>query len=210
MNVVVARITLRSRDVALASLRGAPSHAPGPGVLLVHDAWGLDAEIETVIGALADAGFTVLAPDLLGGRVAGDPDEAAALAAQLDPEDAARVLAAAVDELAADPSTRPGPMGAVGFGMGAPLAAFAATIRPQVAVVVVAGAPADLPLEAWGRATAGIVVLAEPADEATRAQAEASLDSARAAGVEVALLAPSPGEDLETAAIRLLIDRLAP
>jgi len=116
------------RGLAIGALRGAPPAGQGRGVLLVHDAWGLDEDAAALVAALAAAGFVVLAPDLLGGRRAADADEARALAAGLDAEDASLVLAAAVDAITADASTRSGPLGAVGKGMGAPLVAFVATL----------------------------------------------------------------------------------
>lgn len=192
----VLPILLNHRGVDHAALRATPpDHPPAPGVVVVHDAWGLDDEAADLVAALADAGFAVLAPDLLAGRRAADADEAAAFAAGLDPEDAGLLLAAAVDALAADAATRRGSMGAVGVGMGAPLAAFLATIRPEVGVAVLAGPVPDLPIETWARAEAAIVVLldaagaawanGEPdanADEDAAVDVAAALDRARAAG----------------------------
>jgi dienelactone hydrolase len=223
----VRHVTVPHRGLAVAALRAAPpGDGPYPGVLLVHDAWGLDGEVAALVGTLAAAGFTVLAPDLLGGRRAVDADEAHAIAAGLDPEDAALLLAAAADALTADPATRPRRIGAVGLGMGAPLAAFLATIRPEIGVAVLAGPVPELPLEAWTRAEAAIVVL-EAADatddadgEADTADGEAegagypadaadpavALDRARAAGRTVEVIG-APGGDAELAP--LIVEVLA-
>jgi dienelactone hydrolase len=176
-----------------------PSRRP-PGILLVHDAWGLDDEIAGLALALADEGFVVLAPDLARGRRAADADEAAALAASVDAADAVKVLAAAADALAGDPGTRPGAMGVVGLGMGAPLAAFLATLRPEIAVVVAIDGPIpELPLEAWGRTEATVVLVAGPGDPDPQDpggwDADPGLDAVRAAGVEVRLVVPAAVHD---------------
>lgn len=220
--------TLAHRSLAVAALRAAPSgDGPYPGVLLVHDAWGLDDEVAGLVGGLAAAGFTVLAPDLLAGRRPVDAAEAHAAAAGLDAEDATLLLATAVDALGADPATRRGPVGAVGLGMGAPLAAFLATIRPEIGVVVLAGPVPELPLEAWSAATADLVVVApEPGDdigpgeddvgraddaadaEETPAVDPAVLDRARAGGRRVEIHAAPRDADLAPLILDVLAARL--
>lgn len=194
----VAHDTLAYRGLAVPALRATPSgDGPHPGVMLVHDAWGLDDEAAALAAALAGAGFAVLAPDLLRGRQAADAEEARALAAGLDAEDAALLLATAVDALADDSATRAGPVGVVGLGMGSPLAAFIATIRPAVGVAVLAGPVPDLSLEAWSAATADLVVVAiengaeaDASDPAASAAVDpaVALDRARAAGRRVTVV----------------------
>lgn len=205
----------------IAALRADPP-APAPGVLLIHDAWGLDDETAALVTALAAAGCTVLAPDLLAGRRAADADEARALAAGLDAEDAALLCATAVDALVDDLAPRAEPTGAVGVvgvGMGAPLAAFVATIRPAVAVAVLAGPVPDLPLEAWSAAMADLVVVVGEdgagADaggrdaDATDAPDPAALDRARAGGRRIEVVAARPAT-LAEAIVEALRPRLRP
>lgn len=209
--------TFDHRGLAIAALRAAPPAGRGRGVLLVHDAWGLDRDAAALVAALAAAGFVVLAPDLLGGRRAVDADEARALAAGLDPEDAALVLAAAVDAITADPITRSGPLGAVGIGMGAPLAAFVATLRPEIALAVLAGPVPDLPLETWARADADLVVLSthgagdaavdDRDADAAGGQPDIPLDRARAGGLRVDLVEPAD-EGVARAVVRIVVERL--
>ncbi len=197
----VPRTTIPAPAGEVAAVRALPAIGPAPGVLLAHDAWGLDEEAVALAAALAELGLSVLAPDLAGGRRAGDPAEALAIAAGLDAEEAVLVLAAAADVLATDPDTRPGAIGVVGVGMGAPLGAFLATLRPEIAVVVAVDGPMpDLPLEAWARSDASFVVLAGadegPGDDPDGdgeagapdggvADPEAGLDALRAAGLAV-------------------------
>ncbi|MCU0478922.1 MAG: dienelactone hydrolase family protein [Chloroflexi bacterium] len=211
MGVVRTRIPAPAGKVA--AVRALPAIGPARGVLLAHDAWGLDEEAVTLAAALAELGFSVLAPDLAGGRRAGDPAEAAAMAAGLDAEEAMLVLAAAVDVLAADPATRPGAIGVVGVGMGAPLGAFLATLRPEIGIVVTVDGPLpELPVETWSRSDASFVVLAGADDgpgddpggglgqagapDGGVADPEAGLDALRAAGLAVRVVrwAEPPGE----------------
>jgi hypothetical protein len=193
-------------------------------VLLVHDAWGLDVEIEALAAGLASAGFHVLAPDLMGGRRAADAEQARALAVGLDAEDAVRLLASAVDELSGDKVVRPGSIGAVGIGMGALLATTIATLRPEVRLVVAVGPVPDLPLEAWARADADLVVVepggaaaddraaapgGAPADDDGAVETAAALDMARAAGRRVDVL-EVPADQVEATVLATLSTRLAP
>jgi dienelactone hydrolase len=165
--------------------------APAPGLVVVHDAWGLDAEVRALTHALAGAGFAVLAPDLAAGRRPSAVAEAEALAATIDPEDVGRVLAATIDALRADARVSRQRVGVIGLGMGAPLAAFAATLRADVAAVVLAGPGPDLPADAWGRTEAAFLLL-PPAESAEAVEeAVAWADHVRALGREV-VVAPAP------------------
>jgi carboxymethylenebutenolidase len=56
-----------SQGQAIPALRARPiSDTPAPGVVLIQEVWGVDAHIEDVAGRLADAGYSVIAPDLWG------------------------------------------------------------------------------------------------------------------------------------------------
>ena len=51
-----------------------PDDGPGHGVLVLHSWWGLTPAVKEVVEALADAGYTALAPDAIafpGGRDRG-------------------------------------------------------------------------------------------------------------------------------------------
>jgi dienelactone hydrolase len=218
--------TFPHRGVAFPARRAAAPGPVAPGVLLVHDAWGLDEDIADLAGRLADAGFTVLAPDVLGGRLADDAEQARALAVGLDGEDAVGLLASAIDALAGDEGVQRGPIAAVGIGMGALLATTVATLRPALGLVVAVGPVPDLPLEAWSRADADLVVLTSsgsPADGAgdlpprsvtvdddgESAYAVAALDTARAAGRRVDEIAV-PDDVVEATLLATLVARLLP
>jgi carboxymethylenebutenolidase len=95
-----------------------PASGRGPGVVLIQEWWGLDDHMAEVADRLAAEGFVTLAPDLYGGRVAHDADDAGRLMSELPAEQAARDLAGAVDFLLASPDVTSAKVGVVGFCMG--------------------------------------------------------------------------------------------
>ena len=95
-----------------------PVSGTGPGVVLIQEWWGLDDHMADVADRLASEGFVTLAPDLYGGRVAHDADDAGRLMSELPPEQAARDLAGAVDFLLASPDVTSAQVGVIGFCMG--------------------------------------------------------------------------------------------
>lgn len=95
-----------------------PASGTGPGVVLIQEWWGLDDHMAEVADRLAGEGFVVLAPDLYGGRVTHDADEAGAMLGSLPVEDAVRDLSGAVDFLLTHDAVTSQSVGAVGFCMG--------------------------------------------------------------------------------------------
>lgn len=59
---------------------GAPAAAPLPGVVVIHEWWGLNDNIRSVTKRIAGEGYVALAVDLYGGSVADNPDAAKKLA----------------------------------------------------------------------------------------------------------------------------------
>ena len=109
-----------------------PDSGHGPGVLLLHAWWGLTAFFRDLADRLADEGFTVLAPDLHGDdRTADTPDEAEALLASTDTNRTAHLVVSSLSALRSMPATPEGPLGIVGFSMGASWALWAATRFPD-------------------------------------------------------------------------------
>jgi carboxymethylenebutenolidase len=95
-----------------------PESGSGPGLIVIQEWWGLDDHIADVVDRFAAEGFVALAPDLFGGKVAHDTDEAGKYMQELPAEQAARDLAGAVDYLLADDDVTSDKIGAVGFCMG--------------------------------------------------------------------------------------------
>jgi carboxymethylenebutenolidase len=95
-----------------------PDGGSGPGLIVIQEWWGLDDHIAGIVDRLAGEGFVALAPDLFGGRLAHDTDEAGKMLAELPVDEAARDLAGAVDYLLADPDVTSKSLGVIGFCMG--------------------------------------------------------------------------------------------
>ncbi len=95
-----------------------PPSGGGPGVLVIQEWWGLTDHIASIADRLAAEGFVALAPDLFGGSVAHDADEAGRLMTELPVDRAATDLAGAVDYLLGHDAVTGDAVGAVGFCMG--------------------------------------------------------------------------------------------
>jgi carboxymethylenebutenolidase len=74
---------------------------PLPGIIVIHEWWGLNENIKAMTRRLAGEGYVVLAVDLYGGARAETPEAAQALMTALvaDPEAARRNLSQAYDYL---------------------------------------------------------------------------------------------------------------
>jgi carboxymethylenebutenolidase len=127
----------------------APDSGHGPGILVLHSWWGLTPYFRTVCDRLADAGFVALAPDLHGGdQTAATPDEAEALLAATDPNQTAGLVVSSLTALARMPATSDGPVGVLGFSMGASWALWAATrFADQVGAVSIYYGSQDIDFE---------------------------------------------------------------
>ena len=75
--------------------------APGvyPGVVMIHEWWGLNENIKTMARTLASEGYEVLAVDLYDGKVATTAEEARALVGAVEKEKAVKNLKSAVEYL---------------------------------------------------------------------------------------------------------------
>jgi carboxymethylenebutenolidase len=95
-----------------------PTSGKGPGVIVIQEWWGLDDHIADITDRLAAEGFVTLAPDLYGGKVAHDTDEAGKFMSELPVEQAVVDLAGAVDFLLGHEAVTSSKVGAIGFCMG--------------------------------------------------------------------------------------------
>lgn len=113
----------------------APPTAPGPGVLLLPSWWGLTAPTRRRADVMADAGFTVLAPDLALGERPHSEEEAERILGEADPNRLASLVVSSA-LLLAEKAARD-QIGVVGLGMGGSLALWLAVRRPDVVVAAV-------------------------------------------------------------------------
>lgn len=108
-----------------------------PAVIVIQEAFGLNAHIREVTDRLAAEGYHAVAPDLYyrqGSRVAGygDLETAIALMKQLKDDQVLADLHAVVADLAADPGVRADRIGITGFCMGGRVSYLAACEIPEI------------------------------------------------------------------------------
>jgi len=113
-------VTFPSRSATLPGFLALPAGTgPHPGVVVIHEAYGLNDNIREIAGRFAAEGYVALAVDLFGSR-----SRAVCMARMLGSMMAGRDpyavpdLAAALDYLAAQPLVDPDRVGAIGFCMG--------------------------------------------------------------------------------------------
>lgn len=115
---------------------------PLPGVIVIHEWWGLNDHIRHWTDRLAADGYAALAVDLYGGQVATDPDTAMTLVKQVDEAEALALLGAAHAFLAADPRIAADNQGVIGWCFGGGWALQDAIAHEQVdAAVIYYGRP---------------------------------------------------------------------
>jgi carboxymethylenebutenolidase len=125
-----------------------PGRGSAPGVLVLCDAFGVNASVRRLCADLAAEGYLAVAPDLLGQRTElgfGEESRAASLAAQLDSETALRDVADGLEALRAMPG-RVGKLGVVAFGAGGAPALTLAARQMVDCAVVYAGADLEAQL----------------------------------------------------------------
>ncbi|HKG21184.1 MAG TPA: dienelactone hydrolase family protein [Blastocatellia bacterium] len=116
-------------------LVGAGDGGKRPGLLAIHEWWGLNDHIKDVANRFAAEGYTVLAPDLYDGTITRDPEEAGRLMQGLDQGRALAILDGAVDYLKRDESVDAGKIAATGFCMGGSYALLLATHNRDIKAV---------------------------------------------------------------------------
>ena len=106
-----------------------PDTGRGPGVLVLHPWWGLNDTVKQMCEGLAQAGFTVLAPDLYRGEgVATTIEEAERMSDAIDLPRAEQAVLGALDRLR---GMVDGLVGVVGFSMGAGYGLWLTRKRPD-------------------------------------------------------------------------------
>ena len=113
-----------------------PDSGSGPGIIVIQEWWGLVGHVKDLADRFAAEGFVSLAPDLYGGKVATEPDEAGKLMMSLNIAEAERILSLGIGCLLDDDATTSASVGVIGFCMGGQLALFAAGANPAVTACV--------------------------------------------------------------------------
>ena len=130
-----ARFT--SADGTVLNAYIAKPSRPGrhPGIIMVHEWWGLSADIAAMADRLASEGFVVLAVDAYRGKLAQTAAEAGALRNGTPPAQLAADLDAAYVWLSRQPEVDGSRMGATGFCFGGAQAMLLGTRQAGLSAV---------------------------------------------------------------------------
>jgi carboxymethylenebutenolidase len=110
---------------------------PHPGLVVIHEWWGLNDQVRGATADLANAGYAALAVDLYHGKLATKPDDAKRLAMGLDQPGALADLQEAFSFLSTRPDVTKGRVGSVGWCMGGGYSLGLALAQPSLAACVV-------------------------------------------------------------------------
>lgn len=112
--------SLSYADGAVGYLAQPAAEGKYPGIIMIHEWWGLNENIKDMANLLAQEGFVVLAVDLYDGKVAVTPEEARALvgAARENPEKAVANMRAGVTYLRSLPTVAQDKIGSIGWCFG--------------------------------------------------------------------------------------------
>jgi carboxymethylenebutenolidase len=131
-------VSYKSGDERVQGLLYTPAgKAPFPGIVVVHEYWGLNDWIKEQSSKLAEQGYAALAVDLYRGKVADNPDLAHELMRGLPEDRAARDLHAAFEYLSSQPNVKKDRMGAIGWCMGGGHALLMAVQEPTLVADVI-------------------------------------------------------------------------
>jgi carboxymethylenebutenolidase len=95
----------------------------GPGVLLLHSFWGLTSAVKALADGIADAGYTVLVPDINFGEFPETEPQAVDHLGKANPDRLASLVLSSA-QLLEEKSSEP-TIAVIGFGMGGSLALWA-------------------------------------------------------------------------------------
>ena len=110
---------------------------PFPGIIVIHEWWGLNDWVKEQASKLADQGYVALAIDLYRGKVATTPNEAHEFMAGVPQDRAKRDLDAAFHYLETQPEVKKERIGAIGWCMGGGYALALALDEPKLAADVI-------------------------------------------------------------------------
>lgn len=110
---------------------------PHPGLVVIHEWWGLNDWIKEQAARYADQGYVALAVDLYHGKTADNPETAHELMRGLPQDQGVRDLVAAANFLAQRKDVRSDRIGAVGWCMGGGYALQLAIADPNLKAVAI-------------------------------------------------------------------------
>ena len=124
-------------DTVHAILYTPEGKGPFPGILVVHEYWGLNDWIKEQASKLAGQGYVTLAIDLYRGKVATTPEVAHEIMRGVPDDRAKRDLHAAFEFLKSQPNVRKDRTAAIGWCMGGGYALDVALQEPTLTADVI-------------------------------------------------------------------------
>jgi len=131
-------VSYKSGDETVKGILYTPDgKGPFPGIVVIHEFWGLNDWVKEQAAKLAGEGYAALAIDLYRGKVATTPDEAHEIMRGVPGDRAKRDLEAAFQFLASQPNVKKDRIGAIGWCMGGGYALDLALEEPKLAADVI-------------------------------------------------------------------------
>jgi carboxymethylenebutenolidase len=131
-------VTYKSGDETVHGILYTPEgKGPFPGIIVIHEWWGLNDWVKEQASRLADQGYATLAIDLYRGKVATTPNEAHEFMGGVPQDRAKRDLEAAYQYLESQPDIKKDRIGAIGWCMGGGYALGLALEQPKLAADVI-------------------------------------------------------------------------
>ena len=131
-------VSYKSGDETVQAVLYTPAgKGPFPGIIVVHEWWGLNDWVKDQAAKLADDGYEALAIDLYRGKVATTPEQAHEIMRGVPEDRAKRDLHAAFAFLQSQPNVRKNRIGAIGWCMGGGYSLDVALQEPTLAADVI-------------------------------------------------------------------------
>jgi len=132
------QVSYKSGDENVQALIYVPAgKGPFPGIIAIHEWWGLNDWIKEEASNLAKEGYVVLAVDLYRGKVADNAETAHELMRGVPEDRASRDLKAAFDYLSSRNDVNKDRIGAIGWCMGGGYSLDVALLEPTLAADVI-------------------------------------------------------------------------
>src|SRR6266849_6389215 len=131
-------VSYKSGDETVQGVLYVPAgEGPFPGLVVIHEWWGLNDWVKEQASKLADQGYAALAIDLYRGKVATSPDEAHELMRGVPEDRASRDLHAAVEFLKSQKNVKKDRIGSIGWCMGGGYSLDVALQEPTLTAAVI-------------------------------------------------------------------------
>ncbi len=131
-------VSYKSGDDTVQGILYTPEgKGPFPGIVVIHEWWGLNDWVKDQASKLSDQGYVTLAVDLYRGKVAKTPDEAHELMRGLPEDREKRDVHAAVQFLQSQSNVKKDDIGAIGWCMGGGVSLDVALQEPTLKADVI-------------------------------------------------------------------------